>query len=231
MNWMLVEIIVGAKRFDLLNGQTNITLALIILAPVLDTALRGFVRHTTPPLIGEGSLAERAHQSTQRSYIRIGRVGLFGCILLLITSLWGINLISFEEGGSQFIQRVISGLMVFLAGYIIWELINLWINRRLAKELTDAGVDLDADEPGGGEGGGTGLSRLATVLPVLHLVLQSVVIVMALLIGLGQFGLDITPLLAGAGIVGLAIGFGAQTLVRDVVSGIFFLIDGCISGW
>ncbi|MEM7068167.1 MAG: mechanosensitive ion channel domain-containing protein [Pseudomonadota bacterium] len=225
MNWMLVEIIVGAKRFDLLNGQTNITLALIILAPVLDTALRGFVRHTTPPLIGEGSLAERAHQSTQRSYIRIGRVGLFGCILLLITSLWGINLISFEEGGSQFIQRIISGLMVFLAGYIIWELINLWINRRLAKELTDAGVDLDADEPGGGEGGGTGLSRLATVLPVLHLVLQSVVIVMALLIGLGQFGLDITPLLAGAGIVGLAIGFGAQTLVRDVVSGIFFLID------
>ena len=45
------------------------------------------------------------------------------------------------------------------------------------------------------------------------------------LIAIGNFGIDITPLLAGAGIVGLAIGFGAQKLVADIVSGMFFLID------
>jgi len=45
------------------------------------------------------------------------------------------------------------------------------------------------------------------------------------LIALGNLGIDITPLLAGAGILGLAIGFGAQRLVADIVSGIFFLID------
>ncbi|MEL6794938.1 MAG: mechanosensitive ion channel domain-containing protein, partial [Pseudomonadota bacterium] len=45
------------------------------------------------------------------------------------------------------------------------------------------------------------------------------------LIALGNIGIDITPLLAGAGIVGLAVGFGAQKLVADVVSGIFFLVD------
>ena len=42
---------------------------------------------------------------------------------------------------------------------------------------------------------------------------------------LGQIGVNITPLLAGAGIVGVAIGFGAQALVKDIISGVFFLID------
>ena len=42
---------------------------------------------------------------------------------------------------------------------------------------------------------------------------------------ISALGVNITPLLAGAGIIGLAIGFGAQTLVKDVISGMFFLID------
>ena len=41
----------------------------------------------------------------------------------------------------------------------------------------------------------------------------------------GQVGVNVTPLLAGAGIVGVAIGFGAQALVKDIISGVFFLID------
>jgi len=45
------------------------------------------------------------------------------------------------------------------------------------------------------------------------------------LLALSQLGVNITPLLAGAGVLGLAIGFGAQTLVKDVVSGVFFLLD------
>ena len=48
---------------------------------------------------------------------------------------------------------------------------------------------------------------------------------MVALIGLSSMGINITPLLAGAGVVGLAVGFGAQALVRDIVSGVFFLID------
>jgi small-conductance mechanosensitive channel len=52
-----------------------------------------------------------------------------------------------------------------------------------------------------------------------------VVITITALIALGNVGIDITPLLAGADVVGLAIGFGAQKLVADVVSGVFFLID------
>jgi small-conductance mechanosensitive channel len=76
-----------------------------------------------------------------------------------------------------------------------------------------------------GEGGGTGKTRLTTVLPLVHMTLQITIITLTVLLGLSQLGLNITPLLAGAGVVGLAIGFGAQTLVKDIVSGIFFLLD------
>ena len=116
-------------------------------------------------------------------------------------------------------------MIVLAIGYVVWELVTLWFNRKLAAEMTAAGFDLTADEPGGGEGGGVGGSRLSTVLPLLRFTLQTAIIVMTLLIGLGNIGIDITPLLAGAGIVGIAIGFGAQALVRDVVSGVFFLVD------
>ncbi len=227
INWLLVETIVSLQRFDLLRGQENLTLLLIGIAPVLDTMIRGLVRHLTPPMIGEGPVAERAWHATKRSYVRIGRVILIGLFILLIANLWGINLRSLASNsfGAQFAARAVEALLLLAGGYLAWEFVTMRINRRLAREHTEAGIDMESDEPGGGEGGGTGLSRLATILPLLLRLLQSIIVVITALLVLGQLGIDTTPLLAGAGIVGLAIGFGAQTFVRDVVSGLFFLLD------
>jgi small-conductance mechanosensitive channel len=55
--------------------------------------------------------------------------------------------------------------------------------------------------------------------------LQFTIVTLTVLLGLSQLGMNIAPLLAGVGVLGLAIGFGAQTLVKDIVSGIFFLLD------
>jgi small-conductance mechanosensitive channel len=75
------------------------------------------------------------------------------------------------------------------------------------------------------EGGGVGGSRKATLLVLLRKFLMAVLVIMGTLMGLSALGVDIAPLIAGAGVIGLAIGFGAQTLVKDILSGIFFLID------
>jgi small-conductance mechanosensitive channel len=63
------------------------------------------------------------------------------------------------------------------------------------------------------------------VLPLILLVARVTIVVLFTLLALSGLGVDTTPLLAGAGIAGLAIGFGAQKLVTDVVSGVFFLVD------
>lgn len=226
-NWMMMEMLYNAGRFDLMQGQTYVTLVLIMFSPVLDTAIRGVIGHLTPPMYGDGAIAERAYLATHRAYLRMGRIVLLGFLLLLLSIMFDIDYSSTnsDNPAEQLIASVFDGTLYFFLGYFVWEAAGVWINQRLAKEQTEAGFDLNSDEPGGGEGGGTGISRLATVLPVIRLVLLSTIAVMTLLLGLSRLGVDTTPLLAGAGIVGLAIGFGAQTLVRDVVSGIFFLID------
>jgi small-conductance mechanosensitive channel len=222
LNWVLIEIIADTGRFDLLQGQQNVALALILLAPVFDTAIRGLVRHLTAPLQGEGPIAEQAYHQTKQSYVRIGRVVLIVAEILVIARLWGIKPLQLAEAGfgAQFAGRGVGALLILAAGYLAWELVNIWANRKLVNEQAEGAPSMEA-----GEGGGAGSSRLATILPIVRVVSQGAILTIAVLLALGHMGLNITALLAGAGIAGLAIGFGAQTLVRDVVSGVFFLLD------
>ena len=222
LNWIIIEIIANSGRFDLLQGQQNVALALILMMPVFDTMIRGLVNHLTPPLQGEGQIAERAYYQTKLSYVRMGRVILVVAGILIVARLWGIKPLQLAEAGfgAQLAGRGVGALLILAAGYLAWEMLNCWANGKLSNEQAEGAPDM-----GGGEGGGSGGSRLATVLPIVRYGSQATIIAIAVLLALGHLGLNITALLAGAGIAGIAIGFGAQTLVRDVVSGLFFLLD------
>ncbi|MEX0287307.1 MAG: mechanosensitive ion channel family protein [Paracoccaceae bacterium] len=221
--WVIVEIVAGYGQFALLATAPHFTTMFwLLMAPLLDSAIRGLVRHLQPPIIGEGPVAEAAYKSTKRSFIRIGRVVVGGIVILLIANAWQIDLISLrgeDTAGANFFQFLIT----LAIGYVVFEGVGLWVNRRLAREQTSR--EISEDEAAGEGGGGAGNSRLATVLPLVRVTIQVAIAVIFFLLALGNLGIDITPLLAGAGILGLAIGFGAQKLVADIVGGIFFLID------
>ena len=224
--WWVVEILAGYGMFELLRNLPHIyMLILISFAPAMDTIVRGLVRQFMPPMQGEGPVAERAYESARRSYIRIGRVITFTFVIAAIAQIWRLDFSNLASAGvgAQLAGRLIEVLMILAIGYLVYELVSLWINRRLAAEQTVG--DHDPHQESGGEGGGAGGSRLSTVLPLILAVARGAILVIFALLALGTLGVDTTPLLAGAGIVGLAIGFGAQKLVTDVVSGIFFLID------
>ncbi|MES0861278.1 mechanosensitive ion channel family protein [Ruegeria sp. SCPT10] len=224
--WLLVEFLAAQRdpaiRVILLQGAHFTTMFWLLIAPALDTLIRGLVRHLQPPMLGDGPVAEQAYKSTKRSYIRIGRVVAVIFVILMIARAWNLNLSEIAGGGGEEGSRVIQFFIIIAVGYILNEVVSLWINRRLAKEMTASEQSPDEEA---GEGGGAGGSRLATVLPLLRVTAQVAIAVIFALLALGALGLDITPLLAGAGILGLAIGFGAQKLVSDIVGGIFFLID------
>ncbi len=112
------------------------------------------------------------------------------------------------------LQRI---FILVLIGLILWEFIIAQINQNIEEEVPQ--------QESGGEEGGAGGSRSETLLLLLRKTLMVVMFVIVCLILLSSMGINIGPLLAGAGVIGLAIGFGAQTLVRDIFSGIFFLID------
>jgi small-conductance mechanosensitive channel len=225
--WWLVNMMVSYGNFELLEHAPHyVTLALLIFAPAMDTAIRGLVRHMVPAMSGAGAVAERAHLATVRSYIRIGRVIVFGMVLITLARVWGVDPSELAAAGLG--ERLAAGALEFSiiisVGYLVYEAASLYINHKLAAEFTASGYDPENAEFGG-DGGGVGGSRLSTVLPLVLMVVRAAIIVIFVLLALGNVGVDTTPLLAGAGIVGLAIGFGAQKLVTDVVSGVFFLID------
>jgi len=226
LTWLLVQLLVSQNMTQLLvHGEAYQTLGLFILAPALDTLVRGLVNHLVPPMRGEGTVAERAYKSTKRSYIHIGRVLVYGLFLYLLAVIWEIDYHNMASAGlgAQFAGHLISALVILGIGYLVYEVVSLWINRKLASEQTAMAGDAHAEDAG--EVLGQGGSRLSTVLPMIRFFLQVAIVVLTVLIALGNIGIDVTPLLAGAGIFGLAIGFGAQKLVTDVVSGLFFLID------
>src|SRR5690606_4914093 len=71
--------------------------------------------------------------------------------------------------------------------------------------------------------------RILTLLPLLKNVVRLVIVVLATMIVLSEVGMDIGPLLASAGVIGLAVGFGAQTLVRDLITGFFVILEDVIA--
>ena len=133
--------------------------------------------------------------------------------------LWGIDVGREGHPLTAFLDIV---LVVYLA-YLSYRAVNIYVNHKIIEE----GGSLDANpaEPGEGEGGGQGESRLVTLLPIFRNVMVFTIFIISGMIVLSQMGVNIGPLFAGAGVIGIAVGFGAQTLIRDIFSGAFYLID------
>lgn len=115
-------------------------------------------------------------------------------------------------------------ILILVIADMLWKITHTAIDRRLEREGIDLGAQAAAVPGGDGEGGGSG-SRAGTLLPLARKTVATVLGMMVVFTILSAFGVDIGPLLAGAGVAGIAIGFGAQSLVRDIASGVFFLID------
>jgi len=110
--------------------------------------------------------------------------------------------------------RLLGVAVLALLAHGVWIAVRSVVDQRLTQI-----APAEPSEPAGAK------SRLLTLLPLLRISTAILLIVLLVLSSLWALGIEITPLLAGAGVVGLAIGFGAQTLVRDIVSGVFYLID------
>ncbi len=129
---------------------------------------------------------------------------------------WDVNI---GEQGNP-ITAFIDTLMIGFVGWFLYRAVAAYIDDQIAEE----GDDVPDGAPDG-EMGGQGASRLTTLLPLIRNVMIAGIIVLTAMVILSNMGVDIAPLFAGAGVIGLAIGFGAQTLIRDIFSGGFFLFD------
>jgi small-conductance mechanosensitive channel len=137
--------------------------------------------------------------------------------LLLLLQFWGVPIAVFLHPGTlggRIVGTVIRSLIVILIAVCTWEIANALVAAHLAR-LTRAAQH-------------TRSARLRTLLPMLRSTLLAVIVVLAGLVVLNQIGINTAPLLAGAGVVGIAIGFGSQKLVQDVITGLFLLLENAM---
>lgn len=144
-------------------------------------------------------------------------------ILAFVAGIWAFLKI-WDANMSMFNDTIFDSggdiIVILFIAYIVYHTFRIWIDNKIFEEQGDI-VEVDI----GGEGGGEGGSRLSTLLPLFKITMMIVIFVTFALILFAELGINVSPLFAGAGVVGLAIGFGAQTLVRDIFSGVFFLFD------
>ena len=147
-----------------------------------------------------------------------GVVLLLAAVLVLMA--WDIDpFASDATGARRIIPGLVSAALVIVVGISIWRTVSAFLDVYAPETAEDA----DASVPGG-EAGRSG-SRIKTVFPIFRIASAVLITTMTIMLALAALGVQIGPLIAGAGVVGLAFGFGAQTLVKDIISGIFYLYE------
>ncbi len=160
-------------------------------------------------------------QKGRKLYVRIkglARIGVVAALFIWVASLWNINIPFF----SGLAAVALDALIIMTIALFFWQFISNLIERKIDESLPE-----EAEEESHGDewGGAASRGRAYTLLPMIHKFIGTVLVIMVTMTILSSMGVNIGPLLAGAGVVGLAIGFGAQKLVSDMFSGFFYLLD------
>lgn len=219
------------------NGSFIISLFIIPIYFVLSYAGRAIIRSVldslgvgvTPNADNIDEDDEAAVADAQAAIIRNKEIEskaylLFRIILVAVITTWTLTLWGYDiPFASNAIRAIFESLIILALALVVWRVTSKYIARKIAEATPEPAEKTEEDD--NEFGGAIPASRSHTLLPMVRKVLASTLIVMVSLTILSSLGVNIAPILAGAGVLGLAVGFGAQKLVSDVLSGFFFLLD------
>ncbi len=222
--YLAATLLVWMVRID---GGFGYILRVTVLSALLAVALRfagiGLRRLIEQGFSVGGDLASRLPglQARANRYLPLMsgvlHSALYLLAVLILAQVWGVDVFAgmATPVGRRVLSALVSITFVLTTALVVWELVSALIERYL--------TDVD------GKGNPMPRSaRVRTLLPLMRNAFLVVLVVVVSLIVLSELGLNIAPLLAGAGVVGLAIGFGSQQLVRDVITGLFILFEDSI---
>jgi small-conductance mechanosensitive channel len=214
---LLVWLIRGGGGILFLARATATTA--LIAAIIAVTVLA--VRHLHGRLeVRTGRLHERnaSFGSRTKLYVRsivwLIMAGIALIAILAIAEAWSVPAMRWlaDIGGERVIGSLISIAIIIAVGLVFWELLNFGMERLVRPDdHTLEGLRRAA--------------RLRTLLPLFRQVSLGVLALFVVLISLSEIGIDIGPLIAGAGVVGIAVGFGAQAIVKDMLGGVSALVE------
>ena len=139
-----------------------------------------------------------------------------GSLLLFVElglRIWDMSLLTFDRSNDGDVRRMVFGFVAtLLFAWLVWILADTAIQKALGLGTKNRSS-----------------TRALTMLPLIRNVIFVTIAIIAVIVALANMGMNVTPLLAGAGVIGLAIGFGAQSLVADLITGLFIIIEDSLS--
>ncbi|WP_207460428.1 mechanosensitive ion channel domain-containing protein [Azospirillum sp. SYSU D00513] len=207
--------------FEYLVRATLTTIAVVALARLAVNATNRVLRRGFRVLPELSELFPHLEQRANR-YLpilhRMVKVVIWFAAATAVLNAWGVDSVGYLESplGRRILGSVISITLILIISVIAWELVSGLIERALAATDHNGRVIERS-------------ARTRTLLPLLRNAFLVLLVTMVVLITLSELGVNIAPLLAGAGVIGLAIGFGSQTLVKDIITGLFILFEDAIS--
>jgi len=187
-------------------------LAGVVLIGGLDRALR-----LSPEMLDRHpGFAERAavYQPVLRGAIT---AVLFVVTVIALLQAWNLGALDWliRNGlGGRVASAITVIVVTILLAVLVWEGVNASIEQHLARLAAEAHL--------------ARAGRLRTLLPMLRTTLLITIVLVVALTILSELGINIAPLLAGAGVIGIAIGFGSQKLVQDLITGLFLLLENAM---
>nr|WP_284738532.1 mechanosensitive ion channel family protein [Pseudomonas sp. SR18] len=189
--------------------QSLLCTVLLVLCMVINGLVR---RHALKPQRGHKRHA--LYSERLKSFIyTLAHLVVWLVFIELGLRVWGLSLIGFTEGEGHEIAVKLFGLAgTLLFAWLIWILSDTAIHHALTRSRK-----------------GLANARAQTMMPLIRNVLFVTIFIIAAIVALANMGMNVTPLLAGAGVIGLAIGFGAQSLVADLITGLFIIIEDSLA--
>ncbi|MBT5459218.1 MAG: mechanosensitive ion channel, partial [Rhodospirillaceae bacterium] len=198
--------------FTFVLRATALSIVILVVATFLSKALQRLCRRVFAlrdeikrRYPGLEARANRYIPIVEKSIsIVIGAITLFA-----VFEAWGIDSSAWLATplGQRIASSAVTIAFMLVVTIVVLEVSSALIERYLSRD------------------GAAVSSRARTLLPLLRTTLLVVLVTLFLLVTLSELGLNIAPLLAGAGVIGLAIGFGAQTLMKDIITGMFILVE------
>mgnify|MGYP003627550609 CR=1 FL=1 len=204
--------------FTMIARATGVTLLAGIGAWLIDMGINRALDHLFA-LSDETSELYPGLEARAARYLPIVhgivRTAIWFVALVVAVEAWGANAVDWltSDVGRAVIGTFAQILVIAVLAVAALELASAAIERYMRRSRDR----------------GNSSARMLTLLPLLRNVLRVTIAIFATLIVLSEIGIDIGPLLAGAGVAGLAIGFGAQKLVQDVINGMFLIIEDTVA--
>lgn len=195
-----------------------VTVFIILIALGLRIVLGRSIDRAVGQLSEEVRRTERISRHAGRiesSAKKLFTIALLIATAFLVLTVWGVRPGQLFFSGTELGENFTTALIIAVVAWLLWHASKLVIEFLLLPRSEAADAETSA--------------RTRTLVPLFIGAARLLIGVMAALLILAELGLDIGPLLAGAGIAGLAIGFGAQSLVKDFLTGAFIILEDTVS--